>query len=37
MNSHVKVVTDGLCCQVYETENVNLSSIYMNFHGKGLL
>ena len=29
-----KVITDGLCGHVYETENINLSPIYMNFHVK---
>ena len=31
------VITDGLCGQIYETENINLSPIYMNFHVKHLV
>ena len=32
-----KVITDGLCSQVYETENINLSPSYMNFLVKHLV
>ena len=31
------VIKNGLCGQVYETENINLSAIYMNFHVKRLV
>ena len=31
------VITNGLFGQVYQTENINLSPIYMNFHLKRLV